>query len=115
MPAIIGIGKFKSRIKGFHVYRKRIEIGTELKCELELENQHNENAFIVKTIESDEIVGHGPEFLAQVLAPMMQSGEIASINVACTCEPRNVRGTWVLGGEIEMPFICQICGCKKKK
>ena len=77
--------------------------------------KHNENGIIVKTTESDETVGHGAKFFAQVLAPMMQSGEIASINAACTCESRNVRGTWVLGGEIGIPFICHICGCKKKK
>ena len=69
----------------------------------------------MKTIESDEIVWHGPEPLAQVLPPMMQFGEIASIDAACTFDPRNARGTWVLGREIEVTFISQTCGCKKKK
>ena len=93
MPAITRILKVKPRIKGFHVYRRRIDIGTELKFELELQNQHNKNAIIVKTIVSDEIAGHGTELLGQLLAPVMQFGEIASIDPAYTSELRNVRGT----------------------
>ena len=93
MPAVTRILKVNPRIKGFHVYRRRIDIGTELKCELELQNQHNKNAIITKTIVSDEIVGHRPELLGQPLAPMMQFGEIASIDPAYTSELRNVRGT----------------------
>ena len=54
----------------------------------------------MKTIVSDEIVGHRPELLGQPLAPMMQFGEIASIDPAYTSELRNVRGTQVLGREI---------------
>ena len=74
--------------------------------------------FIVKTIEFDEIIGHIPEFLAQVLAPMLLSGEILSIHVVkkCSGESRNVpEGTWMLRGGIEIPCIYQIYGCKKKK
>ena len=40
-----------------------------------------ENTVVVNTIESDEIVGHVPEFLVtQVLTPVMRSGEIVSID-----------------------------------
>ena len=34
-----------------------MNIRTELNYELELQNQRNEDAIVVKTIESDEIVG----------------------------------------------------------
>ena len=65
----------------------------------------------MKPIECDDIVGHAPEFLA----PMMRSGNIASINVVCTSKPRHVtEDTRVLGRGIEIPFIYQIYGCKKK-
>ena len=72
----------------------------------------------MKTIEFDEIIGHIPEFLAQVLAPMLLSGEILSIHVVkkCSGESRNVpEGTWMLRGGIEIPCIYQIYGCKKKE
>ena len=40
-----------------------------------------ENTVVVNTMESDEIVGHVPEFLVtQVLAPVMRSAEIVSID-----------------------------------
>ena len=68
----------------------QIDTRTELKYELKPQNQHSENAIVMKTIESDEIVGHVPEFLARVLATMMRSGEIPSINAACTCKPKNI-------------------------
>ena len=67
-------------------------------------------------MESDEIVGHVLKFLAHVLAPMMQSGEIASIDLVYTSEPRNSdEGILVLGGGIEIFCFYQTCGCKKKK
>ena len=53
-----------------------------------------ENTSVVKTIESDEIVGHVPGFLAQVLAPKMQSGEIALIDAAAKKYPRVYMGAW---------------------
>lgn len=56
-------------------------------------------------------MGHIPGFLAQVLAPIMRSAEFESNDAACTGEPRNApKGTWVLGGEIEIPCIYQIYG-----
>lgn len=52
-----------------------------------------------------------PEFIAQVLAPMIQSGEIKSIDAVCTGEPRNVpEGTRLPGVGIEIPCIFQIYG-----
>lgn len=42
----------------------------------------------MKTIESDEIVGHVPEFLPDVLAAMMQPGEIASVDAVAQASPK---------------------------
>ena len=51
----------------------------------------------MKIIESKETVYNVAESLAQVSAPMMQSGEIGSVNIVCRGEPTNVpEGTWVL-------------------
>ena len=60
--------------------------------------QHSENAIVIKAIQSDEIVEqHALEFLVQVLVPIRQSGEIASIDAVCRGELRNApKGTWVL-------------------
>ena len=40
-------------------------------------------------MESDEIVGHVPEFLPEVLPAMMESQEITSIDAVCTGKPKN--------------------------
>lgn len=70
----------------------------------------------VKTIESDEIVGHVAEFAAQILAPMIQSGEIASIDAVFTGElSKALLYTWVLVEGIEISCIHHIYGCKKQK
>ena len=48
-----------------------MDIRSELKYKLQLQNQQTENAIVVKIIECDEIVGHIPEFHEQILASMM--------------------------------------------
>ena len=96
--------------------QRRVDIRTELKCEMELQNEHSEKTALVKIIESDEIVGHVPEFLAQVLAPMMRSGETASVDAVYMGKPRDAsEGIWVLQGGDEVPYIYQIYDYKKKK
>ena len=93
-----------------------MDIRSELKYKLQLQNQQTENAIVVKIIECDEIVGHIPEFHEQILASMMWSGNISSIDLVSLGEPRNApKVTWVFGGGIEIPCIYQIYGCKKKK
>ena len=51
-----------------------------------MKNQRSKNATVVKAIESDEIVANAPEIFAQLLAPIMRFGEIASINAVSTGE-----------------------------
>ena len=58
-------------------------------------------------LESTEIVGYVPEFIAQVLVPMVRSGEIASIDAVRTDMPRNAHQRYM--------GAYQICGCKNKK
>ena len=73
------------------------------------------NATFMNTIGSDEIVGHLPGFRAQVLPPMMWSGEIVSVDVVCMGEPNNLpKGTWVLARWIKIPCIYEVCGYKEE-
>lgn len=66
-----------------------------------------ENTVVANTIESDEIVGHVPEFLVtQVLAPVMRSGEIVSIDTLWRASeemPPRVQ-EW-LEGELKYPVF----------
>ena len=69
----------------------------------------------METIESVEIVGHVTEFLAQVLAPMMRSGEIASIDAVCTGESRNApRVHGYLEEELEYLVFTRSMNAKKR-
>ena len=92
-----------SRVKGYHVYKKQVDIGTKLYCELEPENSLCKKAIIATTEEGD-IVGHVPDLLAHALAAEISSGNIISIEAIVTGEPRSApKGTWVIGGGIETP------------
>ena len=101
MCIVVCVGILTARVKGFHAYKKQVDIRTKLHCELEPENSLCKKAIIVKTKEGD-IVGHVPDLLAHALAPEISSGNIVSTEAIVTCEPRSVReGTWVIGGGIE--------------
>ena len=102
-------------LKGFHAYKKQVDIGTKLHCELEPEKSLCKKAIIVKTKEGDK-VGHVPDLLAHKLAPEISSGSIVSIEVIITGEPRNApEGNWVIGRGIETPCKYLIYADKKLK
>ena len=73
----------KSRIKGHHVYNYQYEIGEELVCFRERSYRFSENAIAVqkalgdsqcnkkKKKKAEEVVGHIPESLSEVLSPLM--------------------------------------------
>ena len=68
MYIVVCVATLTSRVKGFHAYKKQVDIGTKLHCELEPENSLCKKAIIVKTKEGDT-VGHVPDLLAHALAP----------------------------------------------
>ena len=68
MCIVVCVATLTSRVKGFHSYKKQVDIGTKLHCELEPENPLCKKAIIVKTKEVDT-VGHVPDLLAHALAP----------------------------------------------
>ena len=104
-----------SRVKGFHAYKKQIDIGTKLHCEPEPEKSLCKKAIIVKTKEGDT-VGHVPDLLAHALVPEISGGNIVSIEGIVTSEPRSApEGLWLIGGRIETSCKYLIYADKKLK
>ena len=115
MYIAVCVATLTSRAKGFYAYKRQVDIGTKLHCELEPENPLCKKAIIVKTKEGDR-VGHVPDLLAQALAPEISGGNIVSIEAIATGEPRSApEGTWVIGGGIETPCKYLIYADKKIK
>ena len=112
---VVCVATFTSRVKGFHAYKKQVDIGTKLHCQIEPENSLCKKAIIVKTKEGDT-VGHVPDLLAHAVAPEISSGNIVSVEAIVTDEPRSAtEGTWVLGGGIKTPCKYLIYPDKKLK
>ena len=84
----------------------KIDVGKELNVSWNCKTD-SENGIVMKIVESTEIVGHVPEFIAQVLVPMVRSGEIASIDAVRTDKLRNAHRRYM--------DAYQIWGCKNKK
>ena len=115
MYTVVCVAKLTSGVKRFYAYKKQVDIGTKLHCELEPENSLCKKAIIVKTKEGDT-VGHVPNLLALVLAPEISGGNIVSIEATVTGEPRSApEGTWVIGSDIETPCNYLIYADKKLK
>ena len=68
MYIVVCVAALTSRVKGFHAYKKQVDIGTKLHCELEPENSLCKKAIIIKTKEGDT-VGHVPDLLVHALSP----------------------------------------------
>ena len=66
MYIVVCVATLTSRVKGFHAYKKQVDIGAKLHCELEPENFLCKKAIIVKTEEGDT-VGHILDLLAHAL------------------------------------------------
>ena len=100
MYIVVCVATLTSRVTGFHAYKKQVDIGIKLHCELEPENSLCRKAIVVKTKEGDA-VGHVPDLLAHALAPEISGG--------------NIEGTWVIGGGIETPCKYLVYADKKLK
>ena len=115
MHIVFCVATLTSRVKRFHAYKKQVDIGTKLHCELEPENSLRKKAIIVKTKEGDT-VGHVPDLPAHALAPEISGGNLVSIEAIVTDEPRSApESTWVIGGGIETPCKYLIYPGKKLK
>ena len=100
MYIVVCVATLTSRVKGFHAYKKQVDIGTKLHREFEPENSLCKIAITVKTEEGDT-VGPAPDLLALAPAPEISGGNIVSIEAIVTGEPISApEGTWVIGGGI---------------
>ena len=115
MYIVICVATLTSRVKGFHAYKKQVDTGTKLHCELEPENSLCKKAIIVETKEGDT-VGHVPDLLVHALATEIGGANIVSIEAIVTGESRSApEGTWVTGGGTETPRKYLIYADKKLK
>ena len=79
----------------------------KLFCEGEAHNLHSKAAIKVKLHTDGSVIGHIPDGLAAILAPLLDSSTVTSI----TGPPRSAaEGVWAVGGGIELPceyaFYC---------
>lgn len=51
---------FNSVIKGYHVYKTRMNASFTYRCEPDTENCYYKNAVVVKCIETQNTIGHVP-------------------------------------------------------
>ena len=115
MYIVVFVATLTSKVKGFHAYKKQVDIETKLHCELEPENSLCKRAVIVTTKEGDT-VGHVPDLLAHVLAPEISGRNIVSIEAIFPGEPRSApEDTWMIGGGNETPCKDLIYADKKLK
>ena len=91
MYIAVCVATLTSRVKGFHAYKKQVDIGTKLHCEFEPENSLCKKAILVKTKEGDT-AGHVPDILAHAVAPETSGENIVSIQAIVTGEPRSAPG-----------------------
>ena len=114
--SIIELARLKeSCVKGHHVYRSQFIIGAIFNCEHEASNTHSTWAIVVKK-PTGEVVGHIPDSLAEVLLPLLTSGEVEGIKCEITGLSRGAAGgVWVQGGGLVIPCTYILLGKKLNK
>ena len=106
----------ESCVKGHHVYRASFTVGAFFDCEQEPSNTRSSWAIVVKNPGSGEIVGHVPDNLAEVLSPILSSGEVQIMKCEVTGLSRAAaEGVWVQGGGIVIPCTYILMGKKLGK
>jgi len=100
-------------VKGYHVFQTGRPRETFL-CEREGHNPYSEAAIVVKI--GDSVVGHVPDRLAVVLAPLLDCGRVANITGTITGPPRSSPdGVWTVGRGIELPCEYVLRGAKQDR
>ena len=86
----------------------------KLFCEREAHNLHSKAAIKVKLDTDGRVIGHVPDGLAVILAPLLDSGTVTSVTGTITRPPRSAaEGVWAVGGGIELPCEYALHGAKK--
>ena len=102
-------------MKGHHIYRSHFTIGAIFGCELESANIHSSWAIVVMK-STGETVGHVPDNLAEVLTPLLESGEVQAIKCEVTGLSKAAdEGVWVQGGGVVIPCTYILLGKKVNK
>lgn len=111
MAAIISV---HAVIKGYHVYHKRPEIGTELRCEPDLDNQVDDFAMGVLDANS-EMVGHVPAHpitLNKAFFDLWKNEQAPRITCEVTGEPQGSHEPWAevneKGGGAVIPCVYRL-------
>ena len=105
----------RSRVKGHHVFKSESRPGDAFICAREPGNPHSPDAIIVKLGDSSN-VGHVPDPLARILAPMLDGGVITHMEGTVTGVTRSApEGVWVPGGGIEIPCEYVLYSLKKDR
>ena len=85
-------------MKGYHVFRAGGP-GENFFFEREAHNLHSKAAIKVKLDTDGSVIGHVPDGLAGVLAPLLDSGAVTSVTGTTTGPPRSAaEGVWAVGG-----------------
>ena len=88
----------------------------EIFFEKEAHNFHSKAAIKVKLDTDGSVIGHVPDGLAAVLAPLLASGTMTSVTGTTTGPPRSVaEGVWTDGGGIELPCEYALHSTKKDR
>ena len=78
----------RSSVKGYHVYKSGIS-GDTFTCSREPGNAHSNAAIVVKLDHDGRVIGHIPERLAQILKPLLDSGDVERIEGIITGPSRS--------------------------
>ena len=101
----------RCRVKGYHVFRAGGP--GENFFVREAHNLHRKAAIKVKLDTDGSVIGHVPDGLAAVLAPLLDSGTVTSVTGTITGPPRS--GVWDVGGGMELPCEYALHGAKKDR
>ena len=104
-------------VKGHYVFRSESRPGDSLTCAREPSNPHSSDTIIVK-LSAGSNVGHVPDPLARVLAPILDGGEIKRMEGTLTGVARSaLEGVWVPGGGIEFSweYVCTVHAKKDRE
>ena len=102
-------------MKGYHVFRAGGP-GENFFCEREAHNLHSKAAIKVKLDTDGSVIGHVPNGLAAVLAPLLDIGTVTSVTGMTMGPPRSAaEGVWAVGGGIELPCEYALHSTKKDR
>ena len=100
-------------MKGYQVFFELVDLEKTF-FEREAHNLHSKVAIKVILDTDGSVIGHVPNGLAAVLAPLLDSGTVTSVTGTIKGPPTSAaEGVWAVGGGIELPCEYALHGAKK--